>query len=54
VEFATASAAARVLFFPGLERVDDRRVSWTDEDCGASCKMFVGVMRLSRSDLDNG
>ena len=54
VEFATASAAASVLFFPGLERVDDRRVSWTDEDYETAFKMFIGVMRLSRSDPDYG
>jgi D-amino peptidase len=54
VEFATASAAASVLFFPGLKRVDDRRVSWTDEDYGVAFKMFIGVMRLARSDPDYG
>jgi D-amino peptidase len=54
VEFATASAAASVLFFPGLERVDDRRVSWTHEDYRVAFKMFIGVMRLARSDPDYG
>ena len=54
VEFATASAAASVLFFPGLERVDDRRVSWTHEDYETAFKMFIGVMRLARSDPDYG
>jgi len=54
VEFATASAAASVLFFPGLERVDDRRVSWTQEDYETAFKMFIGVMRLARSDPDYG
>ncbi len=54
VEFATASTAASVLFFPGLERVDDRRVSWTHEDYTVAFKMFVGVMRLARSDPDYG
>jgi D-amino peptidase len=54
VEFATASSAASVLFFPGLERVDDRRVSWTHEDYETAFKMFIGVMRLSRSDPDYG
>jgi D-amino peptidase len=54
IEFATASSAASVLFFPGLERVDDRRVSWTHEDYETAFKMFIGVMRLSRSDPDYG
>jgi D-amino peptidase len=54
VEFATASSAASVLFFPGLERTDDRRVSWTHEDYETAFKMFIGVMRLSRSDPDYG
>jgi hypothetical protein len=35
-----------------MERVDDRRVSWTHEDYGVAFKMFVGVMRLARSDPD--
>jgi D-amino peptidase len=54
VEFATTSSAASVLFFPGLERADDRRVSWTQEDYETAFKMFIGVMRLSRSDPDYG
>jgi D-amino peptidase len=54
LEFATASPAASVLFFPGLERVDDRCVSWTHEDYETAFKMFIGVMRLSRSDPDYG
>jgi D-amino peptidase len=54
IEFATASSAASVHFFPGLERVDDRRVSWTHEDYETAFKMFIGVMRLSRSDPDYG
>jgi D-amino peptidase len=54
IEFATASSAASVLFFPGLERVDDRSVSWTHEDYETAFKMFIGVMRLSRSDPDYG
>ena len=54
VEFSTASSAGSVLFFPGLERVDDRRVSWTHEDYETAFKMFIGVMRLSRSDPDYG
>ncbi|MDQ4129260.1 MAG: M55 family metallopeptidase [Actinomycetota bacterium] len=54
VEFATASSAASVLFFPGLDRVDDRRVSWAHEDYETAFKMFIGVMRLARSDPDYG
>ena len=54
IEFATASSAASVLFFPGLKRVDDRRVSWTHADYETAFKMFIGVMRLSRSDPDYG
>jgi D-amino peptidase len=54
IEFASASSAASVLFFPGLERMDDRRVSWTHEDYETAFKMFIGVMRLSRSDPDYG
>ena len=54
VEFATASSAASVLFFPGLEREDERRVSWTHEDYETAFEMFIGVMRLSRSDPDYG
>ena len=54
IEFATASSAASVLFFPGLEREDDRRVSWTHADYETAFKMLIGVMRLSRSDPDYG
>lgn len=54
VEFATASSAAGVMFFPQLERVDDRRVSWTHEDYETAFKMFVGVMRMAPSDPDYG
>ena len=54
VEFATASTASSVMFFPELERVDDRRVSWTHEHYPTAFKMFVGVMRLARSDPDYG
>jgi len=54
VEFATASSAASVLFFPGLQREDERRVSWTHEDYETAFRMFIGVMRLSRSDPDYG
>ncbi|CAA9473915.1 MAG: D-aminopeptidase dipeptide-binding protein DppA [uncultured Rubrobacteraceae bacterium] len=54
VEFATASSAASVMFFPQLERVDDRRVSWAHDDYETAFKMFVGVMRMATSDPDYG
>ena len=54
VEFATASTAAGVVFFPQLERVDDRRVSWVHEDYETAFKMFIGVMRLATGDPDYG
>jgi len=54
VEFATASSAAGVMFFPQLERVDDRRVSFTHDDYETLFKMFVGVMRMAPSDPDYG
>jgi len=54
VEFATASTAAGVVFFPQLERVDDRCVSWTHEDYETAFKMFIGVMRMATSDPDYG
>ncbi len=54
VEFATASSAASVMFFPQLKRVDDRRVSWTHNDYGTALKMFIGVMRMAASDPDYG
>ena len=54
VEFATASSAAGVMFFPQLERVDDRRVSWTHDDYETAFKMFIGVMRMAPSDPDYG
>jgi D-amino peptidase len=53
-EFATASTAASVMFFPQLERVDDRRISWTHEDYETAFKMFIGVMRMATSDPDYG
>ena len=53
-EFATASTAASVMFFPQLERVDDRRVSWTHDDYESAFKMFIGVMRMATSDPDYG
>ena len=37
-----------------MERVEDRRVSWTHADYETAFKMFIGVMRLSRSDPDYG
>jgi hypothetical protein len=37
-----------------MEGVDDRRVSWTHADYETAFKMFIGVMRLSRSDPDYG
>ena len=52
VEFATVSAAVSVLFFSGLERVDYRCVFWTHEQHETAFKMFIGVMRLARSDPD--
>ncbi|CAA9436077.1 MAG: D-aminopeptidase dipeptide-binding protein DppA [uncultured Rubrobacteraceae bacterium] len=54
VEFATASTPAGVMFFPQLERVDDRRVSWTHDDYTTAFKMFIGVMRMATSDPDYG
>jgi len=54
VEFATASTAAGVMFFPQLERVDDRRVSLTHDDYVTAFKMFIGVMRMATSDPDYG
>jgi D-amino peptidase len=53
VEFATASTAG-VMFFPKLERVDDRRVSLTHENFETALKMFIGVMMMSTSDPDYG
>lgn len=54
VEFATASTAAGVMFFPQLERIGDRSVSWTHEDFEAALKMFIGVMKMSDGDPDYG
>lgn len=54
VEFATASTAAGVMFFPQLGRVDDRRVSWSHDDYETAFKMFIGVMRMATSDPDYG
>jgi D-amino peptidase len=52
VEFATASTAASVMFFPQLERMDERRVAWTHDDYETAFKMFIGVMRMAKSDPD--
>ena len=54
VEFVTASTAAGVMFFPQLERVGDRIVSWTHDDYETAFKMFIGVMRMATSDPDYG
>jgi D-aminopeptidase len=42
------------MFFPQLERVEDRRVSWTHEDFETALKMFIGVLKMSTSDPDYG
>jgi hypothetical protein len=42
------------MFFPQLERVDDRRVSLTHDDYETAFKMFVGVMKMAPSDPDYG
>jgi len=34
--------------------MDDRCVSWTQEDYETAYKMFIGVMRFSRSHPDYG
>ena len=54
VEFASASLAASTLYFPQIERLDDRRVCWTHEDYTVAYKMFVGVMALAKADSDFG
>ncbi|CAN5545281.1 MAG: M55 family metallopeptidase [Actinomycetota bacterium] len=54
VEFATASTAAGVMFFPELERVDERRVFIAHEDFETAFKMFIGVMRMASYDPDYG
>lgn len=54
VEFATASTAASVMFFPELDRVDGRRVAITHDDFETAFKMFVGVMRMASYDPDYG
>jgi D-amino peptidase len=54
VEFATASTAAGVMFFPQLERVYERRGSLTHDDYEGAFKMFIGVMKMAMSDPDYG
>lgn len=54
VEFATASLAASTLYFPEIERLDDRRISWSHEDYAVAYKMFIGVMALANADPDFG
>jgi D-amino peptidase len=54
VDFATANLAAGVLRFPEIERIDDRRVSWTHEDYETAYRMFLGVMKLAQGDPDYG
>lgn len=54
VEFAIASLAASVMHFPELERIDERRVSWTHEDYKTAYRMFLGVMKLAAWDPDFG
>ncbi len=54
VEFANASLAASTLYFPEIERLDDRRVCWTHEDYTVAYKMFIGVMALAKADPDFG
>lgn len=54
VEFATASTAAGVMFFPELERLDERRVSIVHDDYETAFKMFIGVMRMASHDPDYG
>ncbi len=54
VDFTTANLAASTLRFPQIERIDDRRVSWTHEDYETAYRMFLGVMSLVRGDPDYG
>jgi D-amino peptidase len=54
VEFDNTSSASSVLYFPGIERVDERLVSWTHEDYEVAYKMFIGVMGLAAADPDFG
>jgi hypothetical protein len=46
--------AMKIYISADMEHVDDRRVSWTHADYETAFKMFIGVMRLSRSDPDYG
>jgi hypothetical protein len=48
------AATAGVMFFTQLERIDDRRVTWTHEDFETAFETFVGVMKMSESDPDYG
>lgn len=54
VDFAAANLAASTLRFPQVERIDDRRVSWTHDDYETAYRMFLGVMGLMRGDPDYG
>ncbi|MBA2691959.1 MAG: M55 family metallopeptidase [Rubrobacter sp.] len=54
VEFATASTAAGVMFFPEIERVGERRVSIAHDDFETAFKMFIGAMRMASFDPDYG
>lgn len=54
VEFASASLAASTLYFPEIERLDDRRIYWSHEDYAVAYKMFVGVMAVANADPDFG
>jgi len=44
----------RIYISADMEGVDERRVSWTHEGYETAFQMFIGVMRLSRSDPDYG
>jgi D-amino peptidase len=54
VEFDNASSAGSVLYFQGIERLDDRLVSWTHEDYDVAYKMLLGVMGPATVDPDFG
>ncbi len=54
VEFDNASSAGSVLYFPDIERLDSRLVSWTHQDYEVAYKMFIGVMGLAAVDPDFG
>jgi hypothetical protein len=42
------------MFFPQLERVDERRASVTHDDYETAFKMFIGIMKMAPSDPDYG